>query len=305
MTGDKPFVSVVVPHLNQLEAADRCLHSLYAQSYPRDRFEIIVVDNGSSCDLTPLAAAHPDVTFLKELTPGPGPARNKGVQASRGDIVAFTDADCRVDPEWLVEAVALLMSGDSSGVVGGDVRIDFVDARRLTAIEAYEAVFAYRQKLYIEQRGFSGAGNLAVRRSVFDAVGGFGGIEISEDMDWGVRAARARHPARYAPRMIVFHPARTRMAELEAKWRRHVAHDLAEHRRYGGLRWGLRALAALASIVPHTLKLLTSDRLGGLGNRLRGVQALVAIRIFRFREMAAQWRADEPSAAARWNRGAV
>lgn len=304
MTGQPPFVSVIIPHLNQLEAADRCLRSLRAQDYPHDRFEIILVDNGSSVDLAPLAAAYPDVTILREPTPGPGPARNRGVAAAKGELLAFIDADCRADLGWLTAAVGELMRPDSTGVAGGDVRIDFIDERRLTALEAYEAVFAYRQKMYIEKKGFSGTGNLAMRREVHGEVGPFAGIELAEDLDWGARARRAGRPARYVPGMIIYHPARTKMSELEAKWRRHVAHDLEEHRAAGRptLLWAARALAVLLSALPHSLKLLTSDRLSGPANRLRGIGALFRIRAFRFAEMLRQARERGPSAAASWNR---
>lgn len=307
MTGEQPFVSVVIPHLNQLDAAGRCLRSLYAQDYPRHRFEIILVDNGSSCDLTPLVEAHPDVTVLSEPTPGPGPARNRGVAAARGELLAFIDADCRAHPGWLSAAVRELTSPASRGVAGGDVRIDFVDERRLTPLEAYEAVFAYRQKLYIEKKGFSGTGNLAIRRPVYDQVGPFAGIELAEDLDWGTRARRAGHAARYVPGMIVYHPARTRMSDLETKWRRHVSHDLAEHRARARPMWlwQARAVAVLLSALPHMLKLFTSDRLSGFGNRLRGAGALLGTRAFRFAEMLRQPRERGESAAARWNRGSA
>jgi GT2 family glycosyltransferase len=158
--------------------------------------------------------------------------------------------------------------------------------------------------MYIEAKGFSGTGNLAVRRPELDKVGPYAGIQLAEDMDWGARAVRAGHPAREVPGMIVYHPARTTLAELETKWRRHVGHDFALHRARGGstAAWVARAAAVLLSAIPHSMALFTSDRLAGFANRLRGVAVLWRTRAFRFREMLRQARAPGDNAAAQWNR---
>lgn len=302
----RPLVSVIIPHLNQPEFLRACLESLGRQDWPAERTEIIVVDNGSR-ELPDLAAiGFPGAKLLTEATPGPGPARNRGIAAASGELLAFIDADCRADPGWLSAAVAGLSRPGSTGVVGGDVRIDVRDERDLTPLEAYEAVFAYRQKLYIGRHGYSGTGNLAMRREVFQKVGPFGGIHTAEDMDWGRRARTAGHPARYLPDMIVYHPARTNMGELQAKWRRHVAHALVTHRERGGsdLAWAARAAMILGSAVPHMAMMLTSPRLSGLRNRLRGIGVLVGIRAYRAREMLSQRTGSATAGSESWNRGA-
>ena len=302
--GARPLVSVIIPHLNQPDFLRICLESLAAQDWPAEQTEIIVVDNGSRAPPDLAALGFPRVKLLTEATPGPGPARNRGIAGSSGELLAFIDADCRADPGWLSAAVAGLSAPDSSGVVGGDVRIDVRDADRLTPLEAYESVFAYRQKLYISRDGFSGTGNLAMRREVHDEVGPFGGIHTAEDMDWGRRARAAGHPALYRPDMIVYHPARTTIAELQTKWRRHVAHSLVTHREQGGsdFAWALRSAMVLASALPHIGMMLTSPRLSGLGNRLRGAGVLIGIRAFRAREMLRQRVGSATAGSESWNR---
>ena len=116
-----PCFSVVVPHLNQPEMLSRCLDSLATGS--RQPIEIIVVDNGSAELPEAACAAHRNVTLLSERTPGPGPARNRGVAAAKGDVLAFIDADCVADPGWLMAAEAAL-ADPAAGILGGDVRID-------------------------------------------------------------------------------------------------------------------------------------------------------------------------------------
>ncbi|WP_206366208.1 glycosyltransferase [Sphingomonas flavalba] len=283
--GMPALVSVVIPHFNQVTAAARCLQSLREQSWPVEQTEVILVDNGSIQDLAPLRSAFPEVTFLVETQAGPGPARNLGARTARGSLLAFIDADCRADPDWLRQAVAALAAPDSTGVVGGDVRIDFVDPARPTALEGYEAVFAFRQREYIDKMRFSGTGNLAVVADVWAQVGPFGGIGIAEDRDWGQRAAAAGHPARYVPGMVVYHPARAAFADLESKWRRHIAHDRAGPRGRSRLRWlGLTA-ATLLSAIPHGVRLLVSSRLPGWRGRMGGLAVLFRIRAFRALEM--------------------
>jgi GT2 family glycosyltransferase len=187
-------------------------------------------------------------------------------------------------------------------IAGGDVRIDVVDPRRLTALEAYESVFAYRQKLYIEKKHFSGTGNLAMGREVHAAVGPFAGIDVAEDMDWGARATTAGYHIQYVEPMRIYHPARTSFAELQRKWRRHIAHDLNAHRADArpAWRWLAQALVVLASIPVHAVMLLNSDRLHGIGNRWRGITMLIRIRLWRVAAMLQAATGGAVSGGAYW-----
>ena len=197
----RPRVSIIIPHLNQRDAAEHCLLSLRAQSYPADRMEIILADNGSSVSLRELSSAFPEMCLVQETRPGPGLARNAGIAVATGEILAFIDADCRAHPQWVEAAVAALRQPEATGIVGGDVQIALANPARMTGLEAYESVFAYRQALYVHKLGFSGAGNLAMRRAMFEAVGPFAGIGIAEDRDWGRRARALGHVTLYAPKL--------------------------------------------------------------------------------------------------------
>lgn len=296
-----PVASIIIPHLNQPDALVRCLASLEAQSFDDAAVEIIVVDNGSREPLDEIARQFPNVSFLEQSEPGPGLARNVGVAAARTDILLFIDADCRAHPQWVRSAVAALNAAE---IIGGDVQIDIVDPVHPTALEGYESVFAYRQSLYILREGFSGTGNLGMTRAMFNSVGSFGGIGIAEDRDWGQRARCLGHITRYAPEMIVYHPARKSFDELAEKWHRHIAHDLAKHRSEAGsmLGWRMRAFAMIASIGPHSLTVLRSRRLSGFRNRISAIGLLTQIRWFRCAEMLRQARATGNRAASGWNR---
>lgn len=303
-TAPQPRVSVVVPHLNQLEALYECLASIQQQLIGGGDIEIIVVDNGSTVALTEVQAAHPMVQFLSEPQPGPGLARNRGVLAATAPVLAFIDADCRAETGWLAAALAAVEPDPARRVVGGDVRVPFADPRRISPTEAYEAVFSYRQRMFIETHLYSGTGNLAMGRAVFDAVGPFGGIDTAEDMDWGLRAHALGYVTRYIPGMIIYHPARPDFAALATKWRRHVRHAWNDYQSAGQprWRWQLRAAAVLASIGVHGVKMLTSDRVPGFANRLRGIGMLIRTRRFRAAEMLRVADAPAESGALFWNR---
>ena len=281
------LISIVIPHRDQPEALEACLSSLDAQSLARSFFEIIVVDNGSVCLPDDIVARHPGTRLLQELQPGPGPARNLGARNATGAILAFIDADCRAHPDWLRNAKQTLCSSPERTILGGDVRIWRDNTDSSTSIEAYESVFGYRFKLYIEQHGFCGTGNLLVRRADFERIGPFAGIKFAEDIEWGQRARDAGFAFHYVPEMIVFHPARRSMGELYAKWDRHTQHFLNMARGKPGwkLRWIVRALAVLGSPIVDTAKILSSDRIQGASTRLKAILVLFAIRIHRARKM--------------------
>ena len=305
---DQYRVSVIIPHFNMPGALARCLCSVQAQAQALDgKVEIIVVDNGSRLTPEAVLAGYPDVRYLQEPTPGPGPARNAGVAAASAPVLAFIDADCRAGKLWLKVAVEAVETGGNRTVVGGDVGIDFVDPDHLTAVEAYEAVFAYRQRMYIEQQGFSATCNLAMHRDVHAAVGPFAGIGLAEDRDWGQRASAAGFRPVYVPAMCIYHPARADVASLMVKWQRHVAHDWAEHRAAGKPLWHWLLKAALmpASVLVDGARLLFSGRLSGLANKRRGLVVLARIRLLRGAEMLRVIGATGEDAATHWHGGAA
>ena len=297
-------ISVVIPHLNQSEMLARCLASVAAGQRQAD--EVIVVDNGSATLPAAVCAAFPGVRLLLEPTPGPGPARNRGVAAATGDILAFIDADCLAAPDWLA-AAETAMTEAATTVLGGDVRIAYADPARLTMLEAYESIYAYRMDRYIAREGFTGTGNLVVRRAVLQDVGPFAGIGVAEDRDWGQRATAKGYRIRYVAAMKVYHPARKQFAELRQKWDRHMAHDFIRARLQPGghLKWATKMLAMGLSPLGEIPRILLSDRIAGPGARLLAFIGLVRIRLYRATQMGWLLAGGNPEVlAGRWNRPA-
>ena len=102
-------------------------------------------------------------------------------------------------------------------------------------------------------------------------------------MDWGSRAIAAGFKFRYAPDLIVYHPARKTMAELFTKWDRHLQHYLnkARERRFWRFFWVARAIGIFLSPVAEFGKILTSPKISGLSARFKAASVLIAIRSYR------------------------
>jgi GT2 family glycosyltransferase len=277
---DIGLVSVVVPHLDDYDNLDACLTLLGAQSFPGDRTEIIVADNGSSLGLDAvrrLVGSRGRVIEVAER--GAGPARNAGVRAARGEAIAFIDSDCRPDERWLEEGLAELRLADFAG---GRVDVLVEDPRRMTAAEAFESVFAFRNDRYVKEMNFTVTASMFVWRSVFDAVGGFVN-GVPEDKDWCLRAQRQGYRIRFAPKSIVGHPARRTMPELKRKWRRLTLESCEGARRdgKGPALVLLRQSAAVLAVAPQAFAPLTSKRLHGIRSRLKAIGALAQLRAYR------------------------
>jgi cellulose synthase/poly-beta-1,6-N-acetylglucosamine synthase-like glycosyltransferase len=227
--------------------------------------------------------------MLVEPEPGPGLARNRGVTGALGGILAFIDADCRAHPDWLKNALGAMKRCEENMILGGDVQIWRTMTNKYTALEAYECIYAYRFKLYIERHGFSGTGNLVVRRPDFDRVGLFAGISVAEDIDWGRRALASGFRFHYVPEMIVYHPARRTLKELFVKWDRHLQHaaNLNNGTFTWKVRWLARAMAVLASPLVEIQTVLFSARVDGFTARVKASFVMTLVRFYRAWRMVA------------------
>lgn len=276
-----PKVSVVVPHYQDLDGLAQCLARLEVQSFPSGDFEIVVADNASPIGEAAVAAVVDGRARLVVCAEkGAGPARNAGVAASSGEILAFTDSDCLPEPGWLEGGLAALQNCD---FVGGRMEVTVADPAHMAATEAFETVFAFDNEKYVRRMGFTVTANLFCARRVFDAVGGFR-VGVSEDKDWSHRARGAGYRIGYASSAVVGHPARRTWAELQRKWRRlnQESFALALDRPGGRLAWFLRLLALPPSAVAHTPRVLANRTLGRWGPRLGALAVLYRLRLWRF-----------------------
>ena len=213
-----PFVSVVIPVFNDAVSLRRCLAALESQTYPPDAYEVIVVDNGSAVDMQAAVGDFPGVTLLRQPRPGSYAARNRGLMAAKGPVVALTDADCIPDPDWIEAGVAALRDQPEAAIVGGHVQVFPRRAGRMNAAELYQSVRAFPQQHYVERARFAATANVFTFKSIFEAVGLFDDQLFSGgDKEWGRRVHRQGYALGFAGRARVRHPARETLRELVRK----------------------------------------------------------------------------------------
>lgn len=207
-------ISVVVPFHNVEPYVGACLQALLTQDYPADQYEIILVDNNATDGSAAIVRRHPRVRLLQQPVPGSYAARNLGISVATGEIIAFTDADCAVAPDWL-RRIAEAMADPAVVLVQGrrGFALDTPGLSILSDYEAGKAAYTYsagRKEIYY---GFTN--NMAVRRSLFDRVGPFPEVPRGADVVLVHRAidAYSRAALRFAPEMRVRH------LEITSVWR--------------------------------------------------------------------------------------
>ena len=203
----KPFVSVIVPVRDGESTIAACLDSILATDYPPERREILVVDNGSSDGTATLIQARP-VHYLREPRRGVSHARNHGIGASRGEVLAFVDADCVVEPQWLTELVRPFEDSEV-GAVAGDLQ--HVAPRTPAERQATRLLGNWQRFAFTSNPAYPITANAAYRRDILDRIGGFDpDMTRAQDVELGLRfQERSGRRLAYAERATVRHRNRT------------------------------------------------------------------------------------------------
>jgi len=193
----------VVPVRNAADTIADCVDSLLALDYPSDDFEVLVVDNAST-DRTPaILERYADrVRLLHEPSPGPSHARNAGVRHARGDVIAFTDSDCRVDQSWLAEIIPAVRDG-GVGMAGGPI----LAVQPCNYVERFgEAIHDHERAITTWVPPYVITANCAAKKSTLDAIGGFDpAFPRSQDADLSFRLWGAGYPLVFVGGAIVYH----------------------------------------------------------------------------------------------------
>lgn len=205
----RPEISVVVPVRNGAGSLPALLGSLADQSLAPERYEVVVVDNASD-DSTARVAASLGARVVGEHVPNRSRARNAGARAALADLLAFTDADCTVSPDWLE---GLLACRGRAPLVAGPVSV--TTGTPPSAVERFESLWRFSQAAWVSQ-GWAATANLMVERRAFEAIGGFDPAyrHIGEDADFCLRARRAGFALDYCATAFVRHGAERALAPL-------------------------------------------------------------------------------------------
>lgn len=170
---DQPHLSIIVPFFNSERHLGSCIESLLGQLDVGGLFEIILVDNGSTDTSASIAAGFGSVIVLEEPVPGAYAARNTGIRRARAPLIAFTDADCVVAPDWLC-SIRNGMRDPDTAVLLGHVAYPSDASWALKLLGAYEnAKTDYVINRCPAAYRFGYTNNMAVRASVFEEIGLF------------------------------------------------------------------------------------------------------------------------------------
>ncbi|MCB1333346.1 MAG: glycosyltransferase family 2 protein [Roseivivax sp.] len=252
-----PVLAVIIPHYNDVRRLTRCLAALMPQV--TEGVEVVVVDNDSTQDLGPIRHRFPGLRIVTEHLKGAAEARNRGVAETRAPQLAFIDSDCVPEPDWI--AVAQEVKGRAD-LIGGAVMVFEETPPPRSGAEAFELVFAFDNRRYVEQERFSVTANLLTRRDVFDRTGPFVAGK-SEDLDWCRRAVGLGYRIVYEDRLRVAHPSRQDWPALKRKWKRlsEESFGVNGNAPAARLKWALKALAMPVSILVHTPRVLQHQAL--------------------------------------------
>ena len=247
------FVSVIIPVFNDSERLQKCLEALEKQTYPQDLYEVIVVDNGSDENIESVVNQFNQALAAYESTPGSYAARNKGISLAKGEILAFTDADCIPDDNWLETGVKHLLSVPNCGLVAGKINMFFQDADNPTAVELYDCIKFFDQKEYIENYKFGATANLFTFKNVFQKVGLFNDkLKSWGDREWGNRVFSYGYSIIYGDDCCVAHPARYAWTQLYKKMVRSKGgdYDFNKDKNYKNKYFLLQLIKNLSRLKP-------------------------------------------------------
>ena len=209
-------VSVIVPVRNGAQDISELLDCMELQTLPRSEFEIVIGDDGSTDGGTDgIETADEHV----RVAPGPPQnsyaTRNRAVAASRGPVLAFCDADCRPEPEWLERGLEALESTD---IVAGRIRFDVLEPRTAWTLVDMDGSKDHEHQVRV---GVAETANLFIHREQFDRVGGLdGSVPEYGDFEFVVRALADGARLSYGHDAVVWHPTRSSgRSLLRALWK--------------------------------------------------------------------------------------
>src|SRR5579872_1350325 len=202
---EAPRVSVVVCSYNGASTLDECLRSLERLDYPD--YEVILVDDGSTDGTMDIAARHPEVRAIHQSNQGLSAARNAGLHAASGSVIAYTDSDCFADPEWLTHLVYQLTASGAAAVGGPNLTPEDGWLAACVAASPGQPTHVLESDQVAEH--IPGC-NMAFRREALEAINGFRTKyrKAGDDVDVCWRLQQSGMAITFAPAAFVWHHRR-------------------------------------------------------------------------------------------------
>jgi len=204
----KPFISIIIPTYSRPTQLATCLQSLANLRYPRDRFEVIVVDDGSPMSLETAVAPirkQLNLKLLKQPNAGPAAARNRGAQQAQGEYLIFTDDDCAPAPDWL-QAFAATIAEMPDCLAGGRTINRLTDNLFSTTSQLIVDIVYRHYNANPQQARFFASNNMALPAQRFHELGGFNAnFRTSEDRELCDRWRQRGWRMIYAEDAVIYH----------------------------------------------------------------------------------------------------
>ncbi len=215
-----PLVDIVIPTRNSEETLEDCLSSLNNQTYPKDKYRVIIIDDSTDNTLV-IAHSFKEIMNIKivNATLGPSDKRNLGVNLAQGEYIAFIDSDCLADPNWLLTAVKCLKEV-SIGAVGGP-NLTPPDDSLLAKCSGYifssffgtgplgQARYVCKGILREVQKNDLILCNVVLRKAAYKKIGGFDPhLYPGEEINLFSKLSDIGYKLFYSPDMIVYHKRR-------------------------------------------------------------------------------------------------
>ncbi|HQV30561.1 MAG TPA: glycosyltransferase [Calditrichia bacterium] len=218
-----PFYSIIVPSYNRREEIVELLASFEKLAFPRERYELIIADDGSTDDTAELVASYRQnapftLAFYGQANQGPGAARNMGMEKARGDIFIFIDSDCTVDPEWLA-AIDRGVREEQADAFGGpdSFRRDFPPLLKainysMTSFLTTGGIRGHKKKKL--GKYYPRSFNMGLSRAVYQKIGGFGSLRHGQDIEYSHRILESGAKTILISDAVVYHKRRTSLKKF-------------------------------------------------------------------------------------------
>lgn len=205
--------SVIIPVYNRPDEVNELLQSLVEQHY--NDFEVIIIEDGSSVPCKTIADAYSDrltIHYFEKPNSGPGQTRNYGAERSHGEYLLILDSDCIIPPGYF-EAIEQELQNKPADAFGGPDRAhsSFSDMQKainysMTSFFTTGGIRGGKKKM---DKFYPRSFNMGVRRTVYQALGGFSDMRFGEDIDFSIRIFKGGYSCRLFPGAWVYHKRRT------------------------------------------------------------------------------------------------
>lgn len=203
-----PYFSIIIPTYNRPAQLMQCLEALMNLSYPKTKYEVIIVDDGSDGDLFEMIKPFQrkvDIQLIKQENLGPASARNKGASYAKGTYLAFTDDDCRPAPDWLT-VIAKQLEKKPRNMIGGKTINSLKDNLFSITSQLITDIVYRHYNANPKASTFFASNNMVIPKDSYQKIGGFPSKwRYAEDRELCDRWLLNGEKMTFVPKAVIFH----------------------------------------------------------------------------------------------------